>query len=164
MWKRQREVLTTSGTCPGSFVPQIFHNGQPSHGGNRKTFEVMTSTYPRGTLCSVAFLLAVTLYQGTTGYGISDQLRDAYSICRCCWNIATYKWKVHNSCTEGNNQILLMTFITWVLSYHELRILRMQTKATQKKLRALCNEVFEIGKLHKLPIKCQLDLSDKMIT
>ena len=103
MWKRQREVLTKSGTCPGSFVTQILHNGQPSHGGNRKTFEVMTSTYPRGTLCSVAFLLAVTLYQGTTGYGISDQLRDAYSICRCCWNIATYKWKVHNSCTEGNN-------------------------------------------------------------
>jgi hypothetical protein len=38
-------------------------------------------TYPRVTLGSVAFLLAVTLYQGTTSYGISDQLRDAYSIC-----------------------------------------------------------------------------------
>jgi len=25
-------------------VTQIFHNGQPSHGGDRKTFEVMTST------------------------------------------------------------------------------------------------------------------------
>jgi hypothetical protein len=37
-------VLTTSGTYLWSFVTQIFHNGQPSHGGDRKTFEVMTST------------------------------------------------------------------------------------------------------------------------
>ena len=27
-----------------SVVTQIFHNGQPSRGGDRKTFEVMTST------------------------------------------------------------------------------------------------------------------------
>jgi len=37
-------VLTTSGTYMWSFVTQIFHNGQPSHAVNRKTFEVMTST------------------------------------------------------------------------------------------------------------------------
>jgi hypothetical protein len=37
-----REVLTTSGAYPWSFVTQIFHNGQQSHGGDRKTFEVMT--------------------------------------------------------------------------------------------------------------------------
>jgi hypothetical protein len=41
---RDWEVFTTSGTYPWSFVTQIFHNGQPSHGGDRKTFEVMTST------------------------------------------------------------------------------------------------------------------------
>jgi hypothetical protein len=39
-------------------VTQIFHNGQPSHGGDRKIFEVMTSTLPKGTLGSVASLLA----------------------------------------------------------------------------------------------------------
>jgi hypothetical protein len=27
---KDREVLTTSGTYPWSFVAQIFHNGQPS--------------------------------------------------------------------------------------------------------------------------------------
>jgi hypothetical protein len=32
-WGKDREVLTTSGTYPWSFVTQIFHNGQPSHGG-----------------------------------------------------------------------------------------------------------------------------------
>jgi hypothetical protein len=43
-WGKDREVFTTSGTYPWSFVTQIFHNGQPSHGGNRKNFEMMTST------------------------------------------------------------------------------------------------------------------------
>jgi len=35
------EVLTTSRTYPWSFVTQIFHNGQPSHGGDRKTFQYL---------------------------------------------------------------------------------------------------------------------------
>ena len=38
-----RAVFTASGMYPLSFATQIFHNGQPSH--DRKTFEVMTSTY-----------------------------------------------------------------------------------------------------------------------
>jgi hypothetical protein len=41
---KDREVLTTSGTYPWSIVTQLFHNGQPSNGSDRKTFEVMTST------------------------------------------------------------------------------------------------------------------------
>ena len=39
-----REVFMANGTYPWSFVTQIFHNGQPSHGGDRKIFKVMTST------------------------------------------------------------------------------------------------------------------------
>jgi hypothetical protein len=27
----------------------------------------------------------------TASSGISDQLRDIYAICMCCWNVATYK-------------------------------------------------------------------------
>jgi hypothetical protein len=61
---KDREVFTTSGTYPWSFVTQIFHNGQLSHGGERKIFEVMTSTLPKRILGSVASLLAATLYQG----------------------------------------------------------------------------------------------------
>jgi hypothetical protein len=34
-------VLTTSGTYPWLFVTQIFHNGLPSHGGDRNIFEVI---------------------------------------------------------------------------------------------------------------------------
>jgi len=63
-WGKDREVFSTSGTYLWSFVTQIFHNSQPSHGGDRKTFEVMTSTYPIGTLGSAASLLAASLYQG----------------------------------------------------------------------------------------------------
>jgi hypothetical protein len=57
-------VFTISGTYPWSFVTQIFHNGQPSHGGDHKIFEVMNSTLPKGNLGSVASLLAAILYQG----------------------------------------------------------------------------------------------------
>jgi hypothetical protein len=56
-----RDVLATSGTYPGSFVTQIFRSGQPSHGGDRNIVEVMTSSLPKGTLGSVASLLAATL-------------------------------------------------------------------------------------------------------
>jgi hypothetical protein len=45
-----------------SFVIQIFHSGQLSHEGDRNIFEVMTSTLSRGTLGSVASLLAASLY------------------------------------------------------------------------------------------------------
>jgi len=38
---KDREVFTTSGTYPWSFLTLIFHNGQPSHGGDRKTFEMI---------------------------------------------------------------------------------------------------------------------------
>jgi hypothetical protein len=59
----------------------------------------MTSTEPKGTLGSVASLLAATLYQENpdrnTRSGISYHLRDIYSICRFFWNVAAYKWKVH---------------------------------------------------------------------
>jgi hypothetical protein len=57
-------VLTTSGTYPWSLVTQILHSDQPSHGGDRKTFEVMTSTLP--TSGSVVSLLAATLYHGNS--------------------------------------------------------------------------------------------------
>ena len=43
-WGKDREMFTTSTTYPWLFVTQIFHNGQPSHGGDGKTLEVMTSS------------------------------------------------------------------------------------------------------------------------
>ena len=53
-----------NGTYSWSYVPQIFHDAQPSHGGNCKTFKMVASTLPLGTLVSLASLLAATLYQG----------------------------------------------------------------------------------------------------
>jgi hypothetical protein len=64
MIRYSRACGSYRGTYPWSFVTHIFHNGQPSHGGDPNIFEVMTSTLPKGTLGSVASLLAATLYQG----------------------------------------------------------------------------------------------------
>ena len=61
-WGIGGEVFTTSGTYPLSLVTHIFHSGQPSHGCDHKTPEVMTSTHPRGTFASVSSLLAATPY------------------------------------------------------------------------------------------------------
>ena len=47
------------------------------------TFEVMTFLFS-------SFLVSRIL----------DQLKDIYSICRSCSNVATYKWKVHNGKME----------------------------------------------------------------
>jgi len=97
-------VFTTSGTYPWSFVTQIFHNGQPSHDGDRKIFEVMTSTLPNGTLGSVASLLAATVYQGNPdrNHKLWNMVSSERYIlqCRCCWNVAKYKWKAHNGKIE----------------------------------------------------------------
>jgi hypothetical protein len=65
----------------------------------------MISTEPLGTLGSLASLLAATLYKGNHDrnhklWDILYQLRDIYSICRCCLNVAKYKWKVHNGKIE----------------------------------------------------------------
>jgi hypothetical protein len=45
-----------------------------------------------------------TPYAGAVGMllrmsGISNQLRDIYSVCRCCWNVATYKCLEHSNST-----------------------------------------------------------------
>jgi hypothetical protein len=94
-WGKDREVFMTSGTYPLSFVTQTFHNGQPSHGGDQTFFEVMTSTLPKGTLGSVASLIAAAFYQGNPDRNhklwniVSTEIYIyMYSICRCCWNVA----------------------------------------------------------------------------
>jgi len=53
-------------------VTQIFHNCEPNHSDDRKTFEVMISTYLRGTLGSVASLLAATFYFRFDGFVMND--------------------------------------------------------------------------------------------
>jgi hypothetical protein len=85
-WGKDREVFTTSGTYPWSFVTQIFHSGQPSHGGDRKMFEVMTSILPKGTLGSVASLLSYLPFKyfdlGSIWYVRFDYIPTATSLAR----------------------------------------------------------------------------------
>ena len=50
-WGKDREVFTTSGTYPWSFVTQIFHTGQQSHGGDRKIYtNPWSTTFDANTL------------------------------------------------------------------------------------------------------------------
>jgi hypothetical protein len=42
-WGKDREVFMKGGTYPRSFVTQIFHSSQPSHGGDCKALEGMSS-------------------------------------------------------------------------------------------------------------------------
>jgi hypothetical protein len=69
---KDRIVITTNGTYPWSFVTQIFCNVKTSHDCYRKTFEVTTSTYPLGTLSSVASLVAP--YAGAAGILLHIQM------------------------------------------------------------------------------------------
>ena len=54
-WGQVQKLLTTSGTYRWTFVTQIFHNSQPSHGDERKTFEMMPYELPptSNPLCSI---------------------------------------------------------------------------------------------------------------
>jgi hypothetical protein len=76
-WGKDRKVLMTSGTYPWSIVRQILRNGLPNHGGDRKTFEVMTSTLPKGTIGSVAFHLHME-YISLSWYDILDKDCGSY--------------------------------------------------------------------------------------
>ena len=45
-------------------VTQIYHNGEPSHGGDSNIFKVMTSPLPKGTLDFNNFRVSSILYHG----------------------------------------------------------------------------------------------------
>ena len=66
---------------------------------------------------------------GTTssGSGISDQQLVVYFIiCRCCWNAATYEWKVHNGIIE------IISFVVKYLYLWYLLFVNLITMLTQK--------------------------------
>jgi hypothetical protein len=81
-------LFTTSGTYPWSFVTQIFHSSQPNHGGDRKAFEVMTSTdiidkkfVDRCSSCFF-FVLLFVKFEGNKGnkLGLIDFPSDFYRL------------------------------------------------------------------------------------
>ena len=85
---------------------QIFHSGQTSHGGNRSIFEVMTlPNFTKGNSYFSSFLVSSMFYQGRHDrshklWNIVSSQRYILHKCVCCWNVATYKWKVHNGKIE----------------------------------------------------------------
>jgi hypothetical protein len=47
-------MTTTKGTCPRSFVTQIFRNSKPSHGADRKNLKWM--------VCAIVYIFIVDIY------------------------------------------------------------------------------------------------------
>ena len=69
-----------------------------SHHDDRTTIEVITSIWSLRIFSSVSAMQAATFCQGNSDmnhklWNIEYQLRDMHSICKCCWNVATYKWE-----------------------------------------------------------------------
>ena len=52
-------MFTISGTYSWSFVTQIFRNGQPSHGNDRKTFEPYNTSTQDPGVCFFSLTIAV---------------------------------------------------------------------------------------------------------
>ena len=61
-------------------VPEIFHSGQPSHGGDRKTFEVMTSTCLLLHLLFIYSLIEKTVTVGALRIDVEGVLIDPLRI------------------------------------------------------------------------------------
>jgi len=55
--------------------------------------------------------------------GISCQLKDIYFICGCYWNVATYKWKVHN----GQLKLSLLWY-SFVLNRRSVSIMKCRSR------------------------------------
>ena len=96
-WGKDRKVFTTSRRYPWPFVAQIFNYGEPSHGDDFN----LNNRNPWFS----SFLVSSNPYQGNPDknhklWNIVSTERYIYSICRCCWNVATYEWKVHNGKIE----------------------------------------------------------------
>ena len=101
-WGKNREVLTTSGTYPWSFVTQIFHNGQPSHGGARNTsfrgcFTSITKWWPLTNLKPnqrspfYHIITALNKCQRLSYFcHISDGLHQVGEHIKCCQHTTTY--------------------------------------------------------------------------
>ena len=73
------------------------------------------------TLGSVASLLAATLYQRNhdrnhTHRNIELTVTEIYFIYKCCWNVATYKWKDHKG------KIDITSFVVKFRSQHALTV------------------------------------------
>ena len=65
---------------------------------------------------------------------------EIYSICRCCWNVATYKWKVHN----GKIEIISFVIKRFVLNQPSLSTLEVGNRLNALNHRFLFYQLIEV--------------------
>jgi hypothetical protein len=88
-WGKDREVLTTSGTYPWSFVTQIFHNGRMSFFDIRILITSLVSSNPSYSYIPQTFISTVHLFLTLIieyvwfQNNISPNFRSQHIISRC---------------------------------------------------------------------------------
>ena len=90
-------VTIASGTYLWSFVTQIFSNGNQEIMASQTHMKSWLQLTTRNPWFSNFCVITIPLSRNSKEYFING---DIYSICRSCWNVATYKWKVHNGKIE----------------------------------------------------------------
>ena len=65
---------------------------------------------------------------------------EIYSICRCCWNVATYKWKVYN----GKIEIISFVIKRFVLNQPSLSTLEVGNRLNALNHRFLFYQLIEV--------------------
>ena len=105
-------VVTIREECHERKKDPIVNTTNGSHDVDRKIFEVITSVVPLGTLDSVASLVETSIYQTNHNRNHkpwkSYQLSGMYSICKCCWNVATLY--INGKFTMGKIKLFLFYF------------------------------------------------------
>ena len=90
-WGKNWAVTTTNGAHSWLSVTQVF--------------QVIMTTEQLSTWWLLLGLLSRFLVSSNTHqrivieitrFAMSHQLKYVFSICRCCWNVATIKWNCHN--------------------------------------------------------------------
>ena len=130
------EVLTTSVIYSRSFVPEIFHSGQPSHGGDRKTFEVMTST------CFLLHLLFIySLIEKTvTVNNIINHNKITYYLTHTSYSLTHMSYSLAHT--------------SYSLTHTSYSLIHLKLQNTRKRRQAGINNMVELNGFHPPLLFC----------
>jgi hypothetical protein len=102
---------STCGTYPWSFVTRILRNGY------RIDDYSMTTRNPWFSSFLVSSKPLSRKSSCTTSSGISDQLREIYSLFKCCWKVATYLY-INEKFTMGKLKLFLCRWVSFLTDPH----------------------------------------------
>ena len=139
--KKEPEVLTTSVTYSWSYVPEIFHSGQPSHGGDRKTFEVMTST------CLLLHLLFIySLIEKTvTVNNIINHNKITYYLTNTSYSLTHMSYSLAHTSYSLTHTSYSLTHTSYSLTHTSYSLIHPKLQNTRKRRQAGINNMVELN-------------------